>query len=258
MIKLRYNQDPKEGNMREILFKAILGSSFIGMILMNFLANSIPFNNKTTGAISDTYSTYFTPAGITFAIWSVIYIMLGIATFTLIKMEFSETTKYIMITFSILAVFNSLWLVTWHYERLFLSVIVMLIMLGLLITGYILSKEMSIVHSSMSIYMGWISIATIANISIWITSKDLPLFMNSERMWFYIILFIGLVLVTTVLFFTKDLIYGSVFAWAYFGILLRHLSNQGKYLENTTYLTLMFILVTVVLIGNITIKFIQK
>lgn len=237
--------------MKEIIIKVLLASTYIGMIYMNFLANSLPLNNKTTGAISDTYQTYFTPAGFTFSIWGIIYILLGVATFRLLQSEFTPQIQTVAITLSILAVFNSLWLVTWHYEKLGWSVIVMLIMLGLLAFSYINSKDLSIVKSSISLYMGWISIATVANISIFITSKNTMLFMNNERIWFYIILLVGILIVGVISYIEKDIIYSAVFVWAYFGILSRHLAAQDRYLENRVMIIIPFILTILILVHNI-------
>ena len=50
---------------------------FAGMIVMNYLANALPLNNKTTGELSDSFPNLFVPAGITFSIWGIIYLLAG-------------------------------------------------------------------------------------------------------------------------------------------------------------------------------------
>ena len=63
--------------MKNTLIKIIAGVSYIAMIAVNFLANGLPINNRSTGAISDAYPNLFAPAGPAFSIWGLIYLMLG-------------------------------------------------------------------------------------------------------------------------------------------------------------------------------------
>jgi hypothetical protein len=49
---------------------------FAIMVVMNYLANALPLNDKTTGELSDSYPNLFVPAGITFSIWGIIYLLI--------------------------------------------------------------------------------------------------------------------------------------------------------------------------------------
>jgi len=65
--------------MKEWIFKSLIILFYLGMILFNFLANSLPLNNRNTGQISDDYPSHYTPSGFTFSIWGIIYLLLGAA-----------------------------------------------------------------------------------------------------------------------------------------------------------------------------------
>ncbi|MFA5078888.1 MAG: hypothetical protein WC541_05315, partial [Dehalococcoidia bacterium] len=61
-----------------IILSVLNLAGFAGVVIVNYLANALPINNKTTGQLSDQYPNLFVPAGLTFAIWGLIYIMLFI------------------------------------------------------------------------------------------------------------------------------------------------------------------------------------
>ena len=114
---------------------------YLGMLTVNVLANTIPFNQRSTGEISDRYPTLFTPSGFTFSIWGIIYIFLGIFVVKVLMMTTSsiETQMVIplMLVFIVSSIFNMLWLFLWHYDYIGLSTIVMIFLLVTLIYGYI-------------------------------------------------------------------------------------------------------------------------
>jgi hypothetical protein len=139
--------------------------AFAGMIVMNYLANALPLNGKTTGQLSEQYPNLFTPAGITFSIWGVIYLLL----LGYVVLQFTESHKGLSARtgwlFALSCLLNALWIVAWHYERLPLS---MLVMLGLLATLILINAGMKPAYpvwtrAAFGIYLGWICIATIAN-----------------------------------------------------------------------------------------------
>lgn len=148
---------------------------FIGTIVVNALANLLPINGITTGAVADLYPNLFTPAGITFSIWALIYLLLGI--FTIYQLLVAFKSKSYMTTFVdeisiwniVLGLGNMLWIFSWHYQYIGLSLIIMIIMLTSLILiykkleickGVSSKREVFLVHINFSVYLGWISIAT--------------------------------------------------------------------------------------------------
>jgi len=63
--------------MKKIPIKIIAGVAYAAMVVVNFLANGLPINNRSTGAIADAYPNKFAPAGLAFSIWGLIYLLLG-------------------------------------------------------------------------------------------------------------------------------------------------------------------------------------
>ena len=153
--------------------------SVILALAVNVLATALPLNNQTTAQISDRFKVYFVPAGYVFAIWGLIYI--GWIAFVVYQFlpahKESPRLRKLGYTFALSGVFNAAWLFCWQYNHFTLSVIVMLILLGLLIASYLNlnvgrtpvgAAEKWCVDIPFSVYLGWISVATIANISDWL------------------------------------------------------------------------------------------
>lgn len=145
---------------------------FAGMIIMNYLANALPLNNVTTGQLSDSYPNLFVPAGITFSIWGVIYLLLAI--FCVI--QFTGANQVVIskigLLFAATCILNGLWIVAWHYRLVGLSLLIMTAFLISLIIINILIKGLtfSFVKAAFGVYLGWICIATIANVTTLLVS----------------------------------------------------------------------------------------
>ncbi len=223
--------------MKVLILKSLTLIFYLGVLVVNYLANSLPLNNQSTGAISDKYPTYFTPSGFTFAIWGIIYLLLGVFVFQILLkpgVEIENTYNIAIVLFVLSCVFNITWLIAWHYDKILLSTI---IMICFLVTLIFLNKQImptdTLIKVTFSTYLGWICVALIANISILITKSQSAFFLNNSALFYYIIIFIGVLLVGSVLFFDKNIIFAFVFIWAYFGILMKHISQEGKYLTNT-------------------------
>lgn len=103
---------------------------FMAMIVMNYLANALPLNGKTTGELSAQYPNLFVPAGITFSIWGVIYLLLGAFVILQFRHKNKSLAKTVGWAFAISCLLNSFWIVAWHYEYLLLSVGIMFGLLG--------------------------------------------------------------------------------------------------------------------------------
>ena len=91
---------------------------FAGMLVMNYLANALPLNNKTTGELSDSFPNLFVPAGLTFSIWGVIYFLLFIYCVVQFTGSDKEVLSNISWLFGISCVLNAIWIVFWHYGKL--------------------------------------------------------------------------------------------------------------------------------------------
>ncbi|MFC1965846.1 hypothetical protein ACFLWI_02715 [Chloroflexota bacterium] len=214
---------------------------FLGTVVVNGLANALPLNNKTTGELSDQYPNLFVPAGLTFSIWGVIYILLAIfVIYGLIISVKNNTQKTafienIGILFFISSLANIGWIFAWHYEILPLSLVLMLIILGSLITIYLRLRigksdstlsERYLVHLPFSVYLGWITIATIANVTALLVDINWNTFGLGEQFWAVAVIIVGIAIALSVLFTRKDIFYCLVVDWALLGILLKRLADS--------------------------------
>jgi len=237
--------------MNVFILKMIVVLFFAGVLVVNYLSNSIPFNKHTQTDISEKYPSYFTPTGFTFSIWGIIYIMLGIfvVRIALQDMAFFDQAYVttILIWFIISCVLNMVWLVAWHYLKMELS---LLIMIGLLVSVVIIWTTIPLSETFMkatfSVYAGWISVATIANVTITLIKLKIPLFQNNQVQWFVTVITVGFLLVALVLNVTSDVLYGVVFVWAYYGIIMKHIHHENPHITTKKpllYLKILFVLI---------------
>lgn len=212
---------------------------YVAMIAVNYLAGVGSINNVGTGAVSDAYQNLFTPAGYAFSIWGLIYLLLGAYTvyqFIAVRENkkrlnlFYDLGKYYLATSFI----NIAWLFSWHYFAIGLSVIFMLGLLYCLIRiadrltkEKFSDKEKILVRLPFSLYFGWISVATIANITIFLVSLGWRGFGFGEVFWTILILIVGAAIGILRMLIDKNIPYGLVFLWAYGAILVRHTSAEG-------------------------------
>ncbi|MFP4479134.1 MAG: TspO/MBR family protein [Candidatus Izemoplasmatales bacterium] len=205
-----------------LILKILSAITYIAMLIVNYLSNALPIGGNTTGEISGKYPTLFTPAGFTFSIWGLIYILLGIFVILLFinpVETLTENKSTILILFNAVNVLNILWLLSWHNDKILLSTIVMLFLLvALLVMITLIPRANTLSFASFSIYAGWISVAFIANIAIFIVKEDYSFFMNHEYLWFYITLGLSFLIGLYMVVKEKNYYYGAVFLWAYIGI----------------------------------------
>lgn len=212
---------------------------FLGTVAVNALANVLPINNITTGALSDLYPNLFVPAGLTFAIWGLIYVLLGIfVIYPLIPSVRRDPQKVDFVQkigplFFISCLANIGWIFAWHYQILPLSLIFMLILLGCLLFIYLrlnvgksetTRAERYFAHLPFSVYLGWITIATIANVTALLVNINWNTWGLSEQFWAVAVIIVGIAIALSMLFTRKDIYYSLVVAWALLGILLKRLS----------------------------------
>lgn len=203
--------------------------ALVFVIAINYLSNALPFNGQTTAEISNRLNVLFTPGGYVFSIWGVIYLLLAIWVFRQLPKGRRDLPVYIKGTplFILSCLLNSVWLLLWHYEYFILSVIIMLAFLINLIVLYTRVKAVATSFSDLfpfSIYLGWVSVATIANISYTLVEHDWNGFGLSDSFWTITMLFIATVLAALFRLKEKDIAYPLVFVWAFIGIGIRNLS----------------------------------
>ncbi len=221
--------------------KLLVAFTFVLMILVNALANILPINGVNSGEVSDFYTNLFAPAGVTFSIWGVIYLLLFVYTLyqlgifqdkkTAVKVKLLEKVG---ILFAISSLANTAWIFSWHYKLIPLSFLFILVILGCLIfiNRLIMAEKLEVrekllIALPFSIYFGWITVATIANATTLLVSIGWNGFGISAEIWTVIVLIVGLLIGVITILRNKDFAYGLVFIWAYVGILIKHISADG-------------------------------
>ncbi|MEQ8927981.1 MAG: tryptophan-rich sensory protein [Fulvivirga sp.] len=159
--------------MKLIYYRILNTVGLLVVIVTNYLANALPINGYSTGELSAFYPNLFVPAGITFSIWGIIYLLLIIFSVVQWKNSNDSVVKSLGWLFFINCLLNSGWIVVWHYRYVELSV---LLMFGLLASLVGIYKRLSslnynsafdkfIIKAPFNIYFGWICVATIANVT---------------------------------------------------------------------------------------------
>jgi len=196
---------------------------FAVMIVMNYLANALPLNGKTTGALSDSFPNLFVPAGITFSIWGVIYLLLLVFCVVQFTTPDQAVISRIGWLFAVTCIFNAIWIVTWHYGRLPLSVFIMLGLLVSLIWINIIVKDLpyGLIKAAFGIYLGWICIATIANVTALLVTYNWSGFGLSEETWTIIMIIIGALITSLALWRLDNPFIGLSVVWAFAGIMIK-------------------------------------
>lgn len=196
---------------------------FVVMVVMNYLANALPINEKTTGQLSELYPNLFVPAGITFSIWGVIYLLLLIFVILQFRESDNELVKQIGWAFGISSALNVLWIVAWHFEYVAISLLIMIALLIVLIiiSLKIRSNAMSFCKAAFGIYLGWISIATIANVVALLVSINWSGWGFSEQTWTILMIALGALIALLSVFRYNNPFFGVAILWAFFGIITR-------------------------------------
>lgn len=212
--------------------------AFVATVLVNSLANSTALNGKTTGEISDLHPTLITPAGYVFSIWGVIYTLLLIF---VVYQAFSKQREkpflhQVSLLFVLSCILNILWLFLWQYEQIVLSVLLMFALLATLIGIYVRLnigrsqvslKEKLAVQLPFSVYLGWISVASIANVAVALTVINWNGWGLSDVTWAVLVIIVALIINLTVIVTRRDVAYSLVIVWALVGIAVKQIENQS-------------------------------
>jgi hypothetical protein len=208
---------------------------FLGVIAVNSLANILPINGYNTGQVSAFYPNAFVPAGFTFSIWGVIYLLLlsytiGFTYFSIKGQQYPKAFIFIErinIYFLMTCVLNMAWILAWHYLQIELSVVIMMLFLSTLIQLFLKSNTIAngltstqkiILHTPFIVYLGWISVATIANITALLVAYKWNAFNVSPIYWSAAMILIAIILAVLMLKKFRSIAFALVVAWALWGI----------------------------------------
>jgi len=207
-------------------------------LTVNILATALPLNGQNTAEISDRFQVYFVPAGYVFSIWGIIY--LGWIAFIIYQFRSSQKEsprlRRLGFLFALSNIANAAWLFTWHYNYFGLGVLVMLTLLGLLVASYLrldvnrasvpISERWS-VDVPFSIYLGWITVATVANISDFLYLIEWNGFGIPATVWAIIMIAVASVVGVLMALTRRDAGYLFVLVWAFIGIALKQVSTPN-------------------------------
>ncbi len=201
-------------------------------LTVNILASALPLNGQNTGEISDRFQVYFVPAGYVFSIWGIIYI--GWIAFTIFQFRASQKEsprlRRLGYLFAISNIFNAAWLFTWHYNFFGVGVLVMLTLLGLLIASYL---RLNVNHISVSraerwsvdipfsVYLGWITVATVANVTDWLFLINWNGFGIHAMSWAVIMIVVASIVGLLMALTRRDAAYLFVLVWSFIGIAVK-------------------------------------
>jgi len=202
-------------------------------IVVNILANALPINGLNTGEISDRFDILFVPAGYVFSIWGLIYLgLIAYAIYQALPAQ-RDNLRLQAIAWPVIisAVANIIWIFLWHYQVFALTLVAMVALLLSLIVVYqrlgigkvkVSRQEFWFVHVPFSIYLGWITVATIANVTQFLDYLGWNGFGFSDEVWFLIVLVVAILIAVAMAFTRRDVAYLLVLAWAFYGLNVQH------------------------------------
>ena len=212
--------------------------AFALTVIVNSLAGSTKLiGGVTTAQISNANPTLITPAGYVFSIWGIIYVLLGVFVVyqALPSQKGKEYTKKIGWLFVLSSIINIAWIFVWQFEILALSVALIFALLLTLIAIYVrvdvgkskaqLGEKLA-VHLSFSVYLGWITVASIADVAATLVSYNWNGFGLSPETWAFLVVAVALIITILTLAIRKDVAYALVIIWALIGIGVNHSVNQ--------------------------------
>jgi hypothetical protein len=257
-----------EKNVRNMVL--VLGNSIavIATIIVNMLAVLLPLNGKTTNELSDALPNLFVPAGITFSIWSVIYLFLVIfMLYQIVDIVKKKQTglgylEKIGGWFILASGANILWIFLWQYEYVTWSLGAMILLLISLLVIYLRLdvglakkslKETLAVNTTFSIYLGWITVATIANVTAVLVSLDVGELVLGQVTWTILVIFVATLITILMILRRQDFAYSLVILWALLGIVIKRLSDDPLFgvqtsIAQTATLAMLIIICTLCIV----------
>jgi hypothetical protein len=221
---------------RDTLRQIVTVIGVVATIAVNTLSETLPLNGKGTGQISDQFPILFVPAGYVFSIWGLIYLgLIAFAVFQALPAQ-RENPRLRSIggLFALASAANIAWIFLWHYEVFPATFVVMLVLLASLIAIYlrlgigrtsVSRAETWTVRVPFSVYLGWITVATVAN------ATQLLYFLGwnggalGPEAWTVIMLAVAVVLAWLVAITRRDVAYLLVLVWAFIGIATKHVGT---------------------------------
>ncbi|MEW5872638.1 MAG: tryptophan-rich sensory protein [Chloroflexota bacterium] len=219
--------------MKDTLRQISVVLTVLATITINALANALPINGQNTGEISDRFQVYFVPAGYVFSIWGLIY--LGLIAFAIFQALPSQRAnprlRAVGWWVSLGGLANMAWIFLWHYEQFPLTLLAMLALLATLVVTYLRlgigrstvpAAEKWAARLPFSVYLGWITVATVANVTSLLDFLKWDGFGIAPEIWMSLVLAAVLAIAIAMNFTRRDVAYAAVILWALAGISVKH------------------------------------
>ena len=218
--------------MKDIFRQISVIITIVATLVVNGLANVLPINGQNTGEISDRFHVYFVPAGYVFSIWGLIYVgLIAYAIYQALPAQrMNPRLRSTGWWISLGGLANIAWIFLWHYNHFTMTLVAMLILLGTLIITYLnlgigrsktSATETWMARVPFSIYLGWITVATVANITDVLDFIKWDRFGIEPEIWMSIVLLAVLVISDLMNFIRRDIAYTLVILWALAGISIK-------------------------------------
>ncbi len=239
-----------------IFWRILATFSFVAMIVVNALANALPINDMTTGEVSDLYPNLFTPAGITFSIWSVIYILLaGFIIHSWRYIDLDKVTR-LLPAFCVSCALNISWILVWHNLLPAVSVVIMLMLLLTLVVLFLRIQRgiprtklnILFIVAPFSVYLAWICVATIANVSAWLSSMPGDVLSSTPQMWTVIMMSVAAVIAIWIFLKYQSPEFTAVVFWALLGIFLRWRGSEYDLVQTGSIMLMVALLAITIVI----------
>jgi hypothetical protein len=244
---------------KRLVFANVVGLALV--LAVNYLSNALPLNGKTPAQLSDQYPNLFTPAGLTFSIWGVIYTWLLVwAGFQIaaipnrsVAERVEPTLQRIGWLFAATCAFNIAWLLAWHWEQVGLSVAVMVALLATLLrinerlhAAPTTRFERWAVQIPFGIYQGWITVALIANIAAFLVAGGWS-GGGAAPIWAMAMAIVGAALAVWALIRQNNVGHALAVAWALVGIFSKRSNSDIAGSPGVAYVALSAALVLLVI-----------
>jgi hypothetical protein len=210
-------------------------------ISFNYILDLIDTTAKPINVVSAKYNSLFVPAGYAFSIWGIIYLAsLAYGIVQLLPRQRNNMVyNRLNPVFILLNTAGMLWISVFRHELITLSVLFIVLMLVCAMVLFVRSHN-SIIHSTsywltvpLSLYMGWLSVATLSNIAAWLVSLRFEVESISPTTWVLILVAVTTILTIIISIRYADAVFPLVIAWAIWAL---RIELQNKQANNTAVL----------------------
>lgn len=220
--------------MKQTIYLMLNSFTLIFALAMNYLAGTGAIGGQSVGDVSAMYENLFTPAGYAFAIWGIIYLLLIAFTafqwYNWLKKQPDHELTKTGYWFALSNIANGLWIYAWLNSFLGISILLMMVLLiSLIVLTFQLRLEIwdaplriiAFVWWPISIYLGWITVATVANFSAFFVSIGWNGGSLSETTWTIIMIMTATIIYLMLIFYRNMREAAIVGVWALVAIAVK-------------------------------------